>query len=126
MNSTAKSGDPWDAILSHEVGRLESLFQAEPDRLSKLSLDVAGIHFDWSKTHLDAGLIGKFEALASAKDFVAKRDALFSGAIVNVSENRPATHVAERGQGSPEDVKAAAALHQRMRSLVDAIEAGAF
>jgi glucose-6-phosphate isomerase len=126
MNSTAKSGDPWDAILSHEVGRLESLFKTEPDRLPKLSLDVAGIHFDWSKTHLDAGLIEKFEALATAKDFVAKRDALFSGAIVNVSENRPATHVAERGQGAPDDVKAAAAFRQRMRSLVDAIEGGAF
>ncbi len=32
---------------------LEELFKAEPDRLSRLSFEVAGLYFDWSKTHLD-------------------------------------------------------------------------
>ena len=32
--------------------RLDELFAAEPDRLARLTLDVAGIYFDWSKTHL--------------------------------------------------------------------------
>ncbi|MEO6580737.1 MAG: glucose-6-phosphate isomerase [Sphingomicrobium sp.] len=126
MTKSAQDEGPWAAIDSHDVGRLDDLFESDPDRLSGLSFDVAGIHFDWSKTHLDAELIAKFQRLAEAQDFTAKRDALFSGAIVNQSEGRPATHVAERGQGSPEDVKVAAALHQRMRSMVDAIEAGAF
>ncbi len=126
MTSITQKDGPWAAIDAHEVSRLDALFAGEPDRLSRLSLDVGGIHFDWSKTHLDPGLIGKFEALAKAQGFAAKRDALFSGGQVNASEGRPATHVAERGQGAPEDVAAAAALHQRMRSLVDAIEGGAF
>ncbi|MEA3058129.1 MAG: glucose-6-phosphate isomerase, partial [Sphingomonadales bacterium] len=39
---------------------------------------------------------------------------------------RPATHVAERGSGAPDDVDLATARRQRMRALVDAIEAGAF
>ena len=42
------------------------------------------------------------------------------------SEGRPATHVAERGQGEPDDNHLAAERHARMRSLVDAIEGGAF
>ena len=126
MTSAPPSSDPWAAIDGHDVARLNQLFDGDADRLNRLSFDVGGIHFDWSKTHLDADLIAKFEALAEAKGFAAKRDALFSGAIVNVSEGRPATHVAERGQGSPGDVAKAAALHQRMRSMVDAIEAGAF
>lgn len=126
MTSPPEKVGPWAAIDSHDMARLDALFTAEPDRLSRLSLDVGGIHFDWSKTHLDTGLIAKFEALAEAQGFAAKRDALFSGAIVNASEGRPATHVAERGQGAPGDVAAAAALHQRMRSLVDVIEGGAF
>ncbi len=126
MTSTTPKSDPWAAVDSHDVARLDKLFKSEPDRLARLSFDVGGIYFDWTKTHLDTGLIAKFEALAEAKGFAAKRDALFSGAIVNQSEGRPATHVAERGQGSPEDVAAAAALHQRMRSMVDAIEGGAF
>ena len=48
------------------------------------------------------------------------------GAIVNPSEGRSATHVAEGGSGAPEDVDLATARRQRMRALVDAIEAGAF
>ena len=58
--------------------------------------------------------------------FAAERDALFAGDIVNSSEDRAATHVAERGNGAPEDVDLAAARRQRMRALIDAIEAGAF
>ena len=51
--------------------------------------------------------------------FTAARDALFAGAIVNPSEGRPATHVAERGGGAPEDVDLAAARRQRIRQYVD-------
>ena len=58
--------------------------------------------------------------------FAAARDALFAGEIVNPSEGRAATHVAERGSGAPDDVDLATARRQRMRALVDAIEAGAF
>jgi glucose-6-phosphate isomerase len=106
--------------------RLEELFAAESDRLSRLSFEVAGIYFDWSKTHLDQKLISEFLTRADAQGFQASREALFSGEIVNPSEGRPATHVAERGSGAPEDVDLATARRQRMRALVDAIEAGAF
>ena len=106
--------------------RLDELFAAEPDRLSKLTFETAGIYFDWTKTHLDRQLIGEFEARAEAMGFAAARDALFAGHVVNASEGRAATHVAERGSGAPDDVDLATARRQRMRALVDAIEAGAF
>ena len=109
-----------------EIKRLDELFAAEPDRLSSLSFEAAGIYFDWSKTHLDIELLGAFERRAEAMGFAVARDGLFSGAVVNPSENRPATHVAERGSGAPEEVDVATARRQRMRALVDAIEAGAF
>src|SRR5204863_2399257 len=67
-----------------------------------------------------------FIARAEKMGFAAKRDALFSGEIVNLSEGRAATHVAERGSGAAADVAMATAQRQRMRALVDAIEAGAF
>ena len=108
------------------IMRLDELFVAEPDRLSRLSFEEAGIYFDWSKTHLDQHLIGQFVARSEAAGFAAARDALFAGETVNSSEGRPATHVAERGSGSPEDVDFATARRQRMRALTDAIEAGAF
>src|SRR3546814_14514235 len=54
------------------------------------------------------------------------RKTLFSGGIANPTEDRAAEHSAERGDGAPESVHAAQALHQRMRMMIDAIEAGAF
>src|SRR3546814_18407163 len=54
------------------------------------------------------------------------RKTLFSGGIANPTEDRAAKHSAERGDGAPESVHAATALHQRMRMMIDAIEAGAF
>lgn len=108
------------------IKRLDELFAAEPDRLSSLTFEIAGLYFDWSKTHLDQRLLDEFAARAVQMNFAAARDALFSGEIVNVSEGRPATHVAERGNGAPADVDLAAARRQRMRALVDAIEGGAF
>ncbi|MGE5063943.1 MAG: glucose-6-phosphate isomerase [Myxococcales bacterium] len=105
---------------------LAELFTAEPDRLSRLSFDVSGIYFDWSKTHLDSALIEQFTHRAEQMKFDECRDALFSGGIVNRSEGRPATHVAERGSGASDDVDLATARRERMRALVDAIEAGAF
>jgi len=106
--------------------RLDELFAAEPDRLSRLSFETGGIYFDWSKTHLEKASIGKFLERAEAMGFPAARERLFTGGIVNPSEDRAATHVAERGSGAPEDVDLATARRQRMRALVDAIEAGAF
>jgi len=114
------------AMQKAQPKRLDELFEAEPDRLTRLSFDLAGIYFDWSKTHLDQGLIEEFSARAHRMDFQAARDRLFAGEIVNPSEGRPATHIAERGSGTPQEVELAAARHQRMRALIDAIEAGAF
>jgi glucose-6-phosphate isomerase len=116
----------WRPIEAYEAAPLAALFEADPGRVASLSRAIGGIHFDWSKTHLDPELIGRFCALADAAGYAASRDALFAGAVINESEGRPATHVAERGQGSRGDVDFAAQRRTRMRSMVDAIEGGAF
>ena len=116
----------WAAIEAVDSQTLTQLFAAEPDRLSRLTLDLPGLHFDFSKTHLSAPLLAGFEGLAAARDLAGARDALFAGLIVNPTEGRAAEHSAERGQGAPESVARAAGLHARMRALVDAIEAEAF
>jgi glucose-6-phosphate isomerase len=117
----------WAAVEAAGGGsNLLELFRAEPDRLARLVVEQGGIRFDFSKTHLDAGLLGAFAALAETTGLAAARDALFRGEIVNPTEGRAAEHVAERGQGAPDSVAAAKALHLRMRALIDAIEAEAF
>jgi len=116
----------WAALEAAPRPALRELFTQEPGRLEALSLDEGGIRFDFSKTHLDAGLVAGFAALARHQDLAGARDALFAGKIVNPTEGRAAEHSAERGQGAPESVARASALHARMRALIDAIEAEAF
>jgi glucose-6-phosphate isomerase len=118
--------DAWKTIQSHELKPLTSLFTEEPDRLQRLSSTVAGIYFDWSKTHLDSGLLEAFSALAEEKGFAGAREKLFAGDIVNATEGRAAEHLAERGSGAPDAVELASSRRTRMRALIDAIEAGAF
>jgi len=115
-----------DDSLKPGITPLTELFAAEPDRLSVLSLDVAGLYCDWSKTHLDRRLLDDFAVRVERAGVAKARDALFAGAIVNASEGRAATHIAERGSGAPEEVDLATARRQRTRALVDAVEAGAF
>jgi glucose-6-phosphate isomerase len=116
----------WAAIEAAEPRTLAELFAAEPDRLDSLSLDLPGLHFDFSKTHLGAPVLASFRALAEARNVAGARDLLFAGGLANPTEGRAAEHSAERGQGAPESVARASALRARMRALVDAIEAEAF
>ncbi len=115
----------WTAIEALSATTLAELFEAEPDRVAQLSLDVAGLHFDFSKTHLSADALTAFARLAHDAGLSAKRDALFAGKVVNPSEGRAAEHTAERGEGAAESVAQARALHGRMRALIDAIEGDA-
>ena len=115
----------WSTIESLPQTPLLDLFANDPNRLASLSLDVAGIHFDWSKTHLTPEAVAAFAELAKASGLAAKRDALFGGEVVNVTEGRAVEHTAERGEGNPESVATARASHARMRALIDAIEAEA-
>jgi glucose-6-phosphate isomerase len=118
--------EAWAAVEGAETAPLAELFRGEPDRLQRLVIEEAGIRFDFSKTHLSRDLLDAFGRLAEAQDLAGARDALFGGAIVNPTEGRAAEHAAERGHGPPESVARAKALHDRMRALIDAIEAGAF
>ena len=115
----------WAAIRALPRPRLTGLFADDPARLARLSVDVAGIHFDFSKTHLTADAVATFERLANRMDLAGQREALFAGKPINVTEDRAVGHTAERGEGEAEMVARAGQFHARMRALIDAIGAGA-
>lgn len=115
----------WTPIEALPASPLKALFAAHSNRLDTFSTDVAGIRFDFSKTHLDPAALDAFVALAKTAGLAARRDALFAGERVNVTEDRAVEHTAERGEGAPDSVARAAAGHARMRGLIDAIEAEA-
>ena len=117
----------WQALSDWQPQTLTDLVAADPEaRLQALVRSVADIRFDFAKTHLDDAAIAILSGLAGAQDFAGRRKTLFSGGIANPTEGRAAEHSAERGDGAPESVHVAQALHQRMRMMIDAIEAGAF
>jgi glucose-6-phosphate isomerase len=123
----------WAQIESCERRTLGELFANDSKRVDKVSARLEwgteeepnGALFDWSKTHLDVGLVAGFQALAEARGFGEKRAALLAGERVNETENRAAEHTAQRGIGADASVEEADALHQRMHILVDAIHRGA-
>jgi glucose-6-phosphate isomerase len=76
--------------------RIVGLFDAEPDRLARLTLEAAGLFLDlskqpWSRTGFQAAL-----DLARAADVEGRRARLFAGEAVNVTEERAAMHMALR------------------------------
>jgi glucose-6-phosphate isomerase len=123
MNETNRA---WAALEAAPRQTLKALFGGDADRVGPFTVEESGLCFDFSKTHLDARLVATFAGLARASDLAGAREALFAGRIVNPTEGRAAEHSAERGQGAPESVARAGALHARMRALIDAIEADAF
>ena len=116
----------WSLLEQAEIAPIDQLFAGDPDRLRRLALTASGIRFDFSKTHVGPDLLARTEELAEASGLRDAQDLLFAGQVVNPTEGRAAEHPAERGSGSPEAVELATGRHQRMRALIDAIEAGAF
>ena len=76
--------------------RIAGLFDAEPDRLNRLSLEAAGLRLDLSKQPWSLADVGVMLDLARASGLEAARTRLFAGDIVNASEGRPALHMALR------------------------------
>ena len=100
MTGTLTDSPAWQALRAHHAAvrdlQLRDLFADEPDRVERLTLDAAGIHADLSKHRVTAETISLLLALADERGVAARRDAMFRGEHVNVSEDRPALHVALR------------------------------
>ncbi len=73
--------------------RLEDLFSNDPQRFERFSAEGAGLFLDYSKNFLDSTTMDKLIAFARACGLEPRRDAMFSGAPVNLTENRPALHM---------------------------------
>jgi glucose-6-phosphate isomerase len=94
----------WAALLHHyeEIRdvHLRTLFAEDTRRGTRLTLEAAGITFDYSKHRVTDETLRLLVALAEACGLRERIDAMFRGDIVNVTEGRAALHVALR---SPRD-----------------------
>jgi glucose-6-phosphate isomerase len=75
---------------------LRELFDADPERGERLVADGAGLHLDFSKNRISDETLLLLGELARQRGVEARRDAMFAGEHINVSEDRAVLHVALR------------------------------
>src|ERR1700677_31591 len=127
----------WQALERHyaEISgqHLRDLFAADPQRGEQLTAEAAGIYLDYSKNRVTDETLRLLGELAEESGVAARRDAMFRGEHINVSENRAVLHVALRmpatatlvvdGQDVVGDVHA---VLGRMREFSDRGRSGEF
>ena len=79
-----------------EATTLHDLFAEDPTRGERLAVDAAGWYLDYSKNLVTDETLELLVDLARESLLPDHRDAMFAGAHVNVSEDRPALHTALR------------------------------
>ena len=89
-----------EAGKAAEARRIASLFETEPDRLTRLAVDAAGLTLDLSKQPWSLADVETALALARAAKVEDARASLFAGESVNRSEGRAALHMALRAPDS--------------------------
>ncbi|MGZ6038054.1 MAG: glucose-6-phosphate isomerase, partial [Phenylobacterium sp.] len=129
---TAAWGRLKAAAAEAQGRRIASLFDAEPERLDRLTVAAAGLELELSKQPWSLSDLEVCLDLAKAADVEAARTRFFAGELVNSSEHRAALHMALRApRGSDfkadgEPVSAAVdAMRERMASFARAIRSGA-
>ena len=71
-------------------------FDADPARAERFSLDAADLHVDLSKNLLTDEVRDALLELAEQTNVAARRDAMYSGEHINVTEDRAVLHTALR------------------------------
>jgi len=90
----------WQDLESHfeqiRDTHLRDLFAADPDRGERLRAEGAGLYLDFSKNRITDETMMLLGALAQQRGVEERREAMFRGEHINVSENRAVLHVALR------------------------------
>ena len=110
------SDAPVDPTTTHAWSRLAALadgfapdlrawFADDPGRADRLALTAGDLHVDLSKNLVDDAVLAALLALAEEVGLTARRDAMFAGEHINVTEDRAVLHTAlRRPAGAPLEV----------------------
>jgi glucose-6-phosphate isomerase len=125
------------ALARHHatLGRrhLRELFAEDPARGERFCAEAAGLYLDYSKNRITDETMGLLLQLAEQSELERRRDMMFAGERINVSENRSVLHVALRmPKGSSlivEGVDVVAEVHEvldRMAGFAAQVRSGAW
>jgi glucose-6-phosphate isomerase len=95
---------PWQALQTHHQQikdvHLRTLFAQDPRRGERLTVEGAGLFLDYSKNRVNDDTLRLLQALAADAGVAARRDAMFRGEKINITEKRAVLHVALRADRS--------------------------
>jgi glucose-6-phosphate isomerase len=125
----------WQALQRHHdeiAGRhLRDFFAEDPGRGERLTAEAAGIYLDYSKNRVTDETMRLLVELAEESGVPERRDAMFRGEHINVSEDRPVLHVAlrmpENASLVVDDVDVVREVHEvlaRMRDFAERVRSG--
>lgn len=90
----------WTALAAHRDTaasvHLRDLFASDPGRGAALSFEAAGVYVDHAKQRITAETLSLLDDLADQAGVATRRDAMFAGEHINVTEDRAVLHVALR------------------------------
>ncbi|WP_449288251.1 glucose-6-phosphate isomerase [Marinobacter salarius] len=90
----------WQALKTHqaelESTHMRELFSDDPDRASRFFIRGGGLSLDYSRNRMTDDTLAKLMALARKRGVPEQIEAMFRGDHINVTEKRPALHIALR------------------------------
>jgi glucose-6-phosphate isomerase len=125
----------WQALELHYADicnrHLREMFAQDPSRGVRLTAEAEGIYLDYSKNRVTDETMRLLVELAEESGVPQRRDAMFRGEHINVSENRPVLHVALRMPATAslvvDGVDVVREVHEvlrRMSTFADRIRSG--
>src|SRR6202035_2588986 len=113
----------WQALERHyaEISgtHLRDLFAADPGRGERLTAEAVGLYLDYSKNRITDETLRLLVELATESGVAERRDAMFRGEHINVSEDRAVLHVALRMPRTASLVVDGADVVQQVHEVVD-------
>uniref|UniRef100_UPI001606219F glucose-6-phosphate isomerase n=1 Tax=Acidocella aromatica TaxID=1303579 RepID=UPI001606219F len=111
---------------------MTALFDADPARFAKFSARFGEMLLDFSKTSLTERSLALLLQLAADAGVEARRDAMFAGEKINVTENRAVLHTALRAPrgasvlvDGKDVIPAVHAMRERLFAFAEAVRSGA-
>ncbi len=102
---------------------LRDLFARDPGRGERFVADAAGLYLDYSKNRVTIETMGLLVDLARESALEQRRDAMFAGEHINVSEDRAVLHVALRMPRETSLVVDRVDVVQEVHKVLDAMTA---
>ena len=127
----------WQALQDHYQDikdlHLRDLFKQDPDRGTRLTVRASGLYMDYAKHRITDETLRLLFELARERGLEERRDAMFRGEKINLTEDRAVLHVALR---APRDaviqvdnnnvVPAVHGVLDRMADFAERVRSGAW